>query len=140
MQQGDKRQPQDMPVGKSGLSRALVKNVLGLSCLTCLNSLFLVASLLLVVRPGAPSSFLFLVAMPGASSSAPAPVSFCPHSALCGNVRLFSRRSVFISPVSAVSTPIVFNVWLSTHSSQSTVTKCVNLWLNRNLCVYLGCS
>ena len=29
-----------------------------------------VASLLLVVRPGAPSSFLFLVAMPGAPSSA----------------------------------------------------------------------
>ena len=32
-------------------------------------SLLLVASLLLVVRPGAPSSFLFLVAMPGAPSS-----------------------------------------------------------------------
>ena len=30
-----------------------------------------VASLLLVVRPGAPSSFLFLVAMPGASSTVP---------------------------------------------------------------------
>ena len=30
--------------------------------------MLLVASLLLVVRPGAPSSFLFLVAMPGAPS------------------------------------------------------------------------
>ena len=33
------------------------------------------ASLLLVVRPGAPSSFLFLVAMPGAPSSVLAPSS-----------------------------------------------------------------
>ena len=32
-----------------------------------------VASLLLVVRPGAPSNFLFLVAMPGAPSSVLAP-------------------------------------------------------------------
>ena len=35
----------------------------------------LVASLLLVVRPGAPSSFLLLVAMPGAPSSVLAPSS-----------------------------------------------------------------
>ena len=35
----------------------------------------LVASLLLVVRPGAPSSFLFLVAMPGAPGSVLAPRS-----------------------------------------------------------------
>ena len=35
----------------------------------------LVASLLLVVRPGAPSSLLFLVAMPGAPSSVLAPSS-----------------------------------------------------------------
>ena len=34
-----------------------------------LAPLLLVASLLLAVRPGAPSSFLFLVAMPGAPSS-----------------------------------------------------------------------
>ena len=34
-----------------------------------------VKSLLLVVRPGAPSSFLFLVAMPGAPSSVLAPSS-----------------------------------------------------------------
>ena len=35
----------------------------------------LVASLFLVVRPGAPSSFLFLVAMPGAPSSVLVPSS-----------------------------------------------------------------
>ena len=37
-------------------------------------ALELVASLLLVVRPGAPSSFLLLVAMPGAPSSVLVPV------------------------------------------------------------------
>ena len=43
----------------------------------------LVASLLLVVRPGAPSSFLFLVAMPGAPSSVLVP-SRAPSLSLTG--------------------------------------------------------
>ena len=47
----------------------------------------LVASLLLVVRPGAPSSFLLLVAMPGAPSSVLAPSSGLltdTHTQVCG--------------------------------------------------------
>ena len=36
----------------------------------------LIARMLLVVRPGAPSSFLFLVAMPGAPSSVVGSVSW----------------------------------------------------------------
>ena len=49
----------------------------------------LVAFLLLVVRPGAPSSFLFLVVRPGAPSSVLAPKSSFCNSNISGFPRTF---------------------------------------------------
>ena len=54
-------------------------------------SLLLVASLLLVVRPGAPSSFLFLVARPGAPVAFMEPLTSCSYSSGHGSVHAPSK-------------------------------------------------